>query len=603
MIGMDNSTIPVDTFTPAIITIVLDCNQNGVPDATDISSGASQDCDGNSIPDDCQPDCNANGVADVCDIAAGTSVDCDANGVPDECEPDCNGNGIADGCDLISGSSGDCNGNGVPDECESAGSGDCNGNGVADFCDLSAGTSLDCNANGVPDECDIALGTSGDCNANGRPDDCETDCNSNAFADECDLAAGRSMDANGDGVPDECGRGFALVPVGASVMHRINGQQIIIPPGGVARIMFDVRVGGWGRGRPLPPSLKGYQATLDPGTFASGASGRLTLAMIACSNNDDCFAGSACLAAGVCDPLAAIYIDAAHPNFVFAGEEAIVANRALGNPAVASVLSGIQGVADPGSGRYAGTIMLAVSADATGTFTVGFLPAETFWFTEGDVLIDPLPEMAPAVITVTDDCNENLVPDSQDLAGGTSLDGNQNRIPDECERAVPDVDGAGGRYLAVSPRGGVDPVALYVVSAQFPCVRRFVALAGDGTGRLSDTPTYLPPSSWGTVSLRSGDIVPGTTYQVCAQFGDGSRSWATSAATWRWGDADGDQRIDVLDVAQVVNVVKEVPFSAAMRTGANVYDCGSDGLVNVLDIAGAVDALKGLSYPCAVPCR
>jgi hypothetical protein len=66
----------------------IDCNRNGIPDPTDLSSGTSQDC-------------NQNGVPDECDIAAGTSSDSNGNGIPDECPPpfprflrgDCDGDG------------------------------------------------------------------------------------------------------------------------------------------------------------------------------------------------------------------------------------------------------------------------------------------------------------------------------------------------------------------------------------------------------------------------------------------------------------------------------------------------------------------------------
>ena len=81
--------------------IYQDCNQNGVNDHCDITSGLSSDCNGNDIPDECEPDC-------------------DGDGVPDSCESDCNGNGIPDECDIGSGFSEDCNGNGIPDECDGA---------------------------------------------------------------------------------------------------------------------------------------------------------------------------------------------------------------------------------------------------------------------------------------------------------------------------------------------------------------------------------------------------------------------------------------------------------------------------------------------------
>ena len=103
--------------------------------------GDSTFCAGN----DCQP----NGIDDGCDIYSGTSMDCNGNFIPDECEPDCNGNGIPDDCDLAN-----CDG--------SVWCSDCNDNGTIDFCDVPApmgncvGTcSEDCQPDGVPDECQL----------------------------------------------------------------------------------------------------------------------------------------------------------------------------------------------------------------------------------------------------------------------------------------------------------------------------------------------------------------------------------------------------------------------------------------------------------------
>ncbi len=92
------------------------------------------DCNGNAVPDACEPDCNSNGVADECDIIAATSADCEPDGVPDECEPDCNTNGVADACDLLAATSADCQANGIPDECEA----DFDADGLIDACDPDA---------------------------------------------------------------------------------------------------------------------------------------------------------------------------------------------------------------------------------------------------------------------------------------------------------------------------------------------------------------------------------------------------------------------------------------------------------------------------------
>lgn len=65
-----------------------DCNTNGVDDAVDLSSLSSLDCNGNSVPDECDIGC--------------TSTDANANGVPDECDPTitayCFGDGTGSPC-------------------------------------------------------------------------------------------------------------------------------------------------------------------------------------------------------------------------------------------------------------------------------------------------------------------------------------------------------------------------------------------------------------------------------------------------------------------------------------------------------------------------
>lgn len=118
---------------------VVDCNDNGISDAEDLLAGTSDDCDENSVPDECQADCNNNMVADTCDLADGTSQDCNGNDNPDECDIDCNGNGQPDDCEAFM----DCNANEIPDECEP----DCNENGMPDECEADPDTDQD----GIPD--------------------------------------------------------------------------------------------------------------------------------------------------------------------------------------------------------------------------------------------------------------------------------------------------------------------------------------------------------------------------------------------------------------------------------------------------------------------
>ncbi|MCK4658096.1 MAG: matrixin family metalloprotease [Phycisphaerae bacterium] len=205
----------------------LDCNDNGIMDTCDLDCaapgcsvpgcGQSQDCNGNSLPDECElegNDCNNNSIPDDCDIAGVTSVDCQPDGIPDECQiagNDCQPNQVPDDCEL---EGNDCQPDGIPDECQIAGN-DCQPNGVPDDCED------DCNTNGVPDDCDIASGTSQDCNDNHWPDECDVSrCTLKLWGGFNDFATNIPMDGF-DEIPPGGGDGSAWVnPAGNAQIDR-----------------------------------------------------------------------------------------------------------------------------------------------------------------------------------------------------------------------------------------------------------------------------------------------------------------------------------------------------------------------------------------------
>jgi hypothetical protein len=140
------------------------------------------------------PDCNDNLVPDYLDFCSGVSVDCNANRNPDD-------------CDIASGASADIDRDGVPDECQP----DCNGDQRPDAFQILVGEEPDCNSNGLPDECDLyTSGASVDCNGNGVPDECDIaagtspDCDADGRIDSCAIGAQLVRDCNGNGVPDSC---------------------------------------------------------------------------------------------------------------------------------------------------------------------------------------------------------------------------------------------------------------------------------------------------------------------------------------------------------------------------------------------------------------
>lgn len=118
--GTTSVFLIVENFPPP------DCNNNGVPDPDDVSSGISSDCNLDGVPDECQlvsADCDGDGVLDECQISDGTGSDCD-------------GNGTLDSCDLATGAA-DTNADGVPDACQGSPfvRGDSNQDGAVDITD------------------------------------------------------------------------------------------------------------------------------------------------------------------------------------------------------------------------------------------------------------------------------------------------------------------------------------------------------------------------------------------------------------------------------------------------------------------------------------
>ncbi len=184
-----------------------DCNQNNIPDATDISDGASLDTNGNGVPDECE-DCQPNGVLDPADIA-GPSDDDNLNGVPDECEPDCNGNFVPDDRDIVLGTSVDFWGNSVPDECDP----DCDGDSTPDYDEIQASLPLDIDRNVILDACQ--------------------DCDGDGISDLIELGGARNAWVASD-VLDYIGEYHAVsgVRVKTSTTGLIaTAQDLIIVPG------------------------------------------------------------------------------------------------------------------------------------------------------------------------------------------------------------------------------------------------------------------------------------------------------------------------------------------------------------------------------------
>ncbi len=251
-------------FTPDNI----DCNTNEVADWMDISSGSSNDADGNFIPDECQSDCNLNNLPDKFEISTGQVPDSNADGIPDTCQGAVMVDSTTDNLGAPSGAEvrahtfehlpsaespvtlvldavGDLNNpsewidvrlNGGAPRRFFANDGhlcpDVPDHAVIELtreefnavrgADGNLTVTLACPLNVDGTECKNAGMTqlhlqyigidpkTGDCNGNQRLDIAEVqdgitpDCNANRVPDSCDIARGAENDCNSSGVPDSC---------------------------------------------------------------------------------------------------------------------------------------------------------------------------------------------------------------------------------------------------------------------------------------------------------------------------------------------------------------------------------------------------------------
>jgi hypothetical protein len=172
------------------------------------------------------------------------------------------------------------------------------------------------------------------------------------------------------------------------------------------------------------------QLAVDTAAFAGGARGNLAFARIPCRLPEECF--GSCGTDGYCNWTSTLYVDERRPDYVFGGIQSISAASPTLHAVGATAVRSQDSVADTGLVGYAGTMILDVSGDARGTFTIGFNAADTRLWDQDDELLS-ITERVVAKVSV--DCNRNRSSDASDIIRGLSVDCNANGVPDECDVA------------------------------------------------------------------------------------------------------------------------------------------------------------------------
>ncbi|MDO8629066.1 MAG: right-handed parallel beta-helix repeat-containing protein, partial [Phycisphaerales bacterium] len=183
------------------------------------------------------------------------------------------------------------------------------------------------------------------------------------------------------GIPSVSGDAtLMLEPVSATGGSSIAGNQITMQAG--QTVTLEVSVSGWG-----PAILRTYQFEILSAGYTSGTAGSLTPVG---------WPGT---------PSTGAFITTGRVDYVFFGVSSIsdVSTATLNYRYGATQISPAPYQTDPGTPRYCGTLILNVSPDASGTFTVSFGPEETFLL-DGSIPSDIIPfgALTPATIVIGD---------------------------------------------------------------------------------------------------------------------------------------------------------------------------------------------------------
>ena len=175
---------------------------------------------------------------------------------------------------------------------------------------------------------------------------------------------------------------------------------------------------------------------------------------------------------------------------------------------------------------------------------------------------------------------------------------------------APSVTAVGGRYLAITPPEGSDPVALLLTgNAGDPGVS-CVSLYVQADGSLDTAPVFQSPTGpggWDTIYAYGVQVMPDTVYNVQGDYGSpGSPllSPTASAVTWLWGEVERNDVVNFTDIQWTVLGFEGTAFLAAFEA-MNIAPCDIDDALNFTDIQAAILSFEGAEYRgpiCSLPC-
>ena len=256
---------------------------------------------------------------------------------------------------------------------------------------------------------------------------------------------------------------MALVPVGASGSHMIIGNEIILIGGG-QEVTLEIRVSDWD-----PSLLRVWQGLINTDGFTSGSAGTAfplgwNRPFVRCVTDADCPSDRICHITGMCAdpdelPEAGLFTDTSRPDYVFSDVLELSAVDLIGYRAGSTAFNWEESVPYVSPPKYCATLILAVSDDAAGTFTIEL---QTDAEGHGTFLTDPFLthigplNRTPALITIASSICGNRVCEPDESVATCPIDCRRTpmfrSIQPGGKRASPPREGSGAD-AGVDPKG------------------------------------------------------------------------------------------------------------------------------------------------------
>jgi len=461
-----------------------------------------------------------------------------------------------------------------------------------------------------------------------------------------------------------------LQPRTSSGPHVIVDNEIVMPAGGEI-VWLDIWYYNWGVGNPV----KTWVAKIDSSGYTSGLAGELVPWNPPCTSDADCQAAHGHELSGQCNkpwypPGGCIpgfqdfSLDPACPDMRQGCLKLDLPAVSISTPDYLYGSTQIFGfyAVDNGVPHYAGTVVLEVSPDAKGTFTVDLFAANT-WMKDYYNNYIPMIGHVPALIRVaTGQCCDassyppTCISDEVTAEECAALGGVFNlykTCADPCLFTPTTPDGEAGydkiRYISFVPGNPGRQTALRVtltdLSAPFDYLNGTKCWVGEPQQVSENSGNVIPIPGWpdfwsanlqgspycmdwstvGILHVTDDDIVPASQppggvfdpaiYDVQAidcecDFANPLNYSAPLTITMsKWGDSVGTCAVIPCSPPEgVVNMATDVTAcldkfrnlaGAVLKSRADIEPNFPDWLVNIADVTYVLDAFRGFAYPPA----